>query len=152
MSEQLLPFSKEAQVAAVTPKCSRTGQPKRSCKCPSCIGRRNKRKGSVGQRTARKALGLRDEKWIGRHANEESWTSAVRVEVKAGGTMANPIQLRYDKMRAQSDAATPIGDVRPFVGVVKADGYSDVIVLVKGSDLPAVVGALIEEWTEGTRE
>lgn len=142
-------LSKAGQVARSpggNRRCPNTGEIKNSCQCRSCIGRKNRAKGKAGERAARKALGLREERWRGRTANEETWTSALRVEVKSGGSMANPVQLRYDKMRGQSDAAKPEGDARPFVGVVKADGHSDVIVLVKGSDLPAVVWALVEEW------
>lgn len=145
MTDQL-PFSKQKQTEAVAPRCPRTGDLKRSCKCRPCLGSRNRRKGQVGQRVARKALGLRNERWSGRHANEEVWTSALRVEVKTGGNMANPIQLRYDQMRDQSDASKAEGDPRPFAAVIKADGHSDVIVMFKGSDLPDAVGALLEEW------
>lgn len=146
------PLSKEAQVSRSpggNRYCEETGVRllRRECQGPSCRGRRNRNKGKTGQRAAREALRLSRERWVGREANEETWTAAVRVEVKAGGSMANPIQLRYDKMRAQSDAATAIGDTRPFVGVVKADGHSDVIVMVKGADLPNVVQALLEEWS-----
>lgn len=145
----VVPISKEDQVARSpggNKVCSNTGEPRRVCRCRSCVGRKNRNKGRTGQRAAREALRLSRERWVGREANEETWTAAVRVEVKAGGSMANPVQLRYDKMRAQSDAATAIGDTRPFVAVVKADGHSDVVVMVKGEDLPAVVQALLEEW------
>lgn len=143
-------LSKEAQLARSpggNRTCVHTGEPRRTCKCRSCLGRRNRNKGKTGQRAAREALMLRRERWTGREANEETWTAAVRVEVKAGGNMANPVGLRYDQMRSQSDEATAIGDNRPFVGIVKPDGWSDVVVLVKGKDLPAVVAALLEEWS-----
>jgi hypothetical protein len=145
-----LPFDKATQVERSpggNRRCPNTGELKRNCKCRSCLARRNQRKGKAGQRAARKALGLKDERWIGRHANEESWTAAVRVEVKHGGRMANPVGLRYDQMKAQSDQSAAFGDIRPFCAVVKPDGWSDVVVMVKGSDLPNFVHALLEEWT-----
>jgi hypothetical protein len=92
-------------------------------------------------------LGLASEQWRGREANEETWTAALRVEVKAGGRMANPVGLRYDQMRVQAEQAKAIGDTRPFIAAVKPDGWSDVVVMVKGSDLPDVVAALMEEWS-----
>jgi hypothetical protein len=90
---------------------------------------------------------LQGEQWKGREANEETWTAALRIEVKAGGRMANPVGLRYDQMRDQSDASRAIGDVKPFAAVFKPDGWSDVLVVVKGGDLPSVVQALLEEWS-----
>lgn len=143
-------LSKEAQLERSATQsqrtCKRTGETLRKCSCPSCRGRKNRKKGQAGQREARKALGLAQEQWRGREANEETWTAALRVEVKAGGRMANPVGLRYDQMKAQSEAAKAIGDARPFVAAVKPDGWADVVVMVKGSDLPAVVAALVEEW------
>lgn len=143
-----LPFSKEAQVGQER-YCDESGESvlRRNCNGPSCRGRRNRRKGKRGQTVARKALMLSNEQWSGRQANEETWTSALRVEVKAGGRVANPVQLRYDQMREQSDAAKAIGDTRPFAACVKADGHSDVIVMIRGSDLPNVVAALLDEWS-----
>lgn len=146
MSDQL-PFSKERQVAGVGRKCPTTGTYKGTCTCNPCRGRRNRRKGQAGQRTARKALGLTSERWRGREANEESWTAALRLEVKTGGRMANPIGIRYDQMRDQSEASKAIGDARPFAAVVKPDDWTDVLIVVKGSDLPAFVAALLEEWS-----
>lgn len=142
-----LPYSKEKQVGRER-YCTETGESllRRNCTGPSCRGRRNRAKGKRGQRVARKALMLSDEQWAGRQANEETWTSALRIEVKAGGRMANPVGIRYDQTRAQSDEAKPIGDTRPFAAVFKPDGWSDVLLVVKGSDLPNVVEALLLEW------
>lgn len=144
---EVTPITKESQVGRER-YCDETGESvlRRNCTGPSCRGRRNRAKGKRGQRTARKALMLQGETWRGREANEESWTSALRIEVKAGGRMANPVGLRYDQCRAQSDEAKPIGDIRPFAAVFKPDGWSDVLVVVKGSDLPNVVEALMTEW------
>jgi hypothetical protein len=150
MTEQL-PFDKALQVERSpggNRRCPNTDELKRNCKCSSCRNRRNRGKGRIGQRVARQALGLRRERWVSREANEETWTAALRVEVKAGGRMANPVGLRYDQMRAQSDLATAIGDPRPFCAVVKPDGWSDVVVMVKGSDLPDFVFALLDEWAD----
>jgi hypothetical protein len=144
-------LSKEAQLERASTQnqrlCKHTGETLRKCKCKHCRGRKNRKKGQAGQRVARQALGLTGERWKGREANEETWTAALRVEVKAGGNMANPVGLRYDKMRVQAEQAKAIGDARPFIAAVKPDGWSDVVVMVKGSDLPDVVAALMEEWS-----
>lgn len=143
-------LSKEAQLERSSTQsqrtCKRTGETLRKCTCPSCRGRKNRKKGQRGQRVARQALSLSSEQWRGREANEETWTAALRVEVKAGGRMANPVGIRYDQMRAQSEQAKAIGDTRPFVAAVKPDGWSDVVVLIRGKDLADVVSALMEEW------
>lgn len=145
-----LPFSKEAQLSrspGYNPPCPKTGTPKRQCKCPSCVGRRNKRKGQRKQRQARKALGLKPERWKGREANEETWYSAaVRVEVKSGAQV-KPIATRYVAARQQSDAAKARGDFRPFVFVAAPDG-SQPLVVVRADELQAVVAAFLEEWSE----
>lgn len=144
-----LPFSRAKQVedSPGGPKpCPRTGEPKRTCTCPSCRGRRNRAKGSRAQREARKALGLQPERWKGREANEETWMAALRVEVKAGAQV-RPIATRYVAARNQSDAARAIGDTRPFALYARPDGSAGLLV-IRADELPRVVAALLEEWTK----
>lgn len=143
-------LSKEAQLARSpggNRRCPTTNDLKRTCKCSSCQGARNRRKGQRKQRAARQALNLRSETWRGREANEETWhTSNVRVEVKAG-KQVQPVATRYVNARAQSDASKARGDFRPFVFVACPDG-SQPLVVVRADDLPAVVAAFVEEWAD----
>lgn len=141
-------FSKEAQLARSpggNRRCPTTGVYKGKCTCRSCVGKRSRRKGQRKQREVRKALNLKSERWKGREGNEESWTAALRVEVK-GGKQVESVNRWYVKARQQSDAAKAIGDTRPFAFVAAPDGTSPLIV-VRTDDLPAVVSALMEEWT-----
>ena len=142
-----LPFSKAKQTAtSPNARCDRTGQLKRQCSCPKCMGSRNRRKGQRKQREVRKALNLKPEQWRGRQANEETWHAAnVRVEVKAGAQV-KPIATRYVAARLQSDAAKAVGDPRPFVFVAAPDG-SQPLVVIRTDELPAVVAALMTEWS-----
>lgn len=142
-----LPFSKAKQTAkSPNARCSSTGMLKRQCKCRSCLGARNRRKGQRKQREARKALNLRPESWAGRQANEETWHAAnVRVEVKAGAQV-KPIATRYVAARAQADAARAIGDLRPFVFVACPDG-SQPLIVVRADELGRVLEAFAEEWS-----
>ena len=149
MSQQL-PFSKEAQLerSPGQPRyCDETGVrvTRRECDGPICRGRRNRAKGRRGQKKARDMLGLQPERWAGRHANEETWTAAVRVEVKAGAQV-KPVATRYVAARNQSDAARPIGDLRPFVFVAAPDGTQPLVV-IRQDELRDVVYALVQEWS-----
>lgn len=117
-----------------------SGTPGRPCR--HCIGRRSRAKGKRKQRDARKALGIPglslgvDE--------EELWRGPIRVEVKAGHNDTMPIDTRYRKMRAQSEAARPVGDNRPFAAVAMPPGVSYGIVMIRTDELEAVVGAIAE--------
>lgn len=143
-------LSKEAQLSRSPGGnrwCEETGMRvlKRACQGPKCRGARSRRKGLRKQREVRKALGLKDERWRSRIANEETWTASnLRFEVKAG-KQVEPIATRYVAARNQSDAAKFIGDARPFVFVACPDG-SQPLILIRADDLPAVVAAFVEEW------
>lgn len=52
----------------------------------------------------------------------------------------------YLKCEAQSEAARPIGDHRPFVAVAMPDGSSDGIAMVRLSVLHEFVAAMVENW------
>jgi hypothetical protein len=114
------------------------GQP-----CWSCIGRRNRSQGKKKQRQARKALGIPglslgvDE--------EELWRGAVRVEVKSGKADTGPIDKRYRKSRAQSDASRAYGDNRPFAAITMPPGMSDGYATVRLSEVVEFAYAVIEQ-------
>lgn len=131
------PWECKARVAS----CTRTKP------CISCRNRRNRRKGKRGQADARKVLERltgAEASWAGKLANEETFDHLpVRVEVKAGRSNgANSVFGHYFKAEKQATAAKRIGDTRPFVAAFKPDGLGDVLFVVRGSQLPAVVDAL----------
>lgn len=115
----------------------------RGCKCRSCMGRANKRKGQRKQAKAVTALGIPRSSIHPGH--EEFLPGACRVEVKAGAQI-KPAVTAYLKCEAQSEAARPVGDHRPFVAVAMPDGSSDGIVLVRLSSLHEFVAAMVENW------
>ena len=133
--------------------CGMAGTPKkanrkgvrcvRGCTCPSCRGRANKRKGQRKQAKAVTALGIPRSSIHPGH--EEFLGGAIRVEVKAGGQV-KPAVTAYLRCEAQSEAARPIGDHRPFVAVAMPDGSSDGIAMVRLSALHEFVAAMVEQW------
>ena len=50
--------------------CDRTGEKKNKCKCPKCVGRRNKNKGRRKQNIAKKALKIPDIKYMSQNGHE----------------------------------------------------------------------------------
>lgn len=135
-------LSKEAQLARSPGKenrpCPNTGEPRRSCDCFSCRGTRNRRKGQVKQRQARRNL----EKAFGKPAgptvtsttHEETWRLPVRAEVKAGG-QAKTVDTFYRNTKSQADLSKAIGDLRPFMAVAQPDGTLDGLAVIRLSDL-----------------
>ena len=109
----------------------------RGCECVRCRGKRNRTKGDSKARQARKTLGIPGV--MSRH--EEHWGGKCRVEMKAGAQVG-PIATRFDNARAQSEAARPIGDNRPFMMVAMPDGQKDGIVLMRLSDFVQTYGTL----------
>jgi len=133
-------LSKEAQLARSpggNRLCPTTREPKRSCSCFSCRGTRNRRKGQVKQRQARKQL----EKAFGKPAgpsvtstaHEETWRLPVRPEVKSGG-QAKTVDTFYRNTKAQSDLQKAIGDTRPFMAIAMVDGSTDGLGVMRLSD------------------
>lgn len=110
------------------------------CKCPSCRGKNNRRKGDRKAATARKALGAMGANT--RH--EEHWGGGLRIEAKAGAQVG-PILTRYLAAKNQSEAARPIGDNRPFVMAAMPDRGPGLVVMEIG-DLEQIVAALLENW------
>ena len=109
----------------------------KGCGDPVARGKRNRAKGDSKARAARKKLGIPGAN--SRH--EEVWGGIVRVEMKAG-KQVGPIATRFDEARAQSEAARPIGDVRPFVMVAMPDGTTEGIVLLSLSDFADILRLL----------
>lgn len=128
-------------------KCSAVGQPTktghpRGCVCPRCTGKRNKRKGQAKQAKATTALGIPRSALSPGH--EEFLGGTVRVEVKAGAQVKAAVTA-YLRMEAQSEAARPVGDHRPFVGVAMPDGASYGVVMIRTDRLTEAVAALAEQ-------
>jgi hypothetical protein len=127
--------------------CGLFGTPKKNghiayhCRCPSCLGRRNKTKGAAKQRKVRRAFGIEGPSLGADH--EEHWRGAVRIEVKAGGQISPP-WTAFLRMEAQSEASRPIGDNRPFMGIAMPDGVTDGVVLVRLSKLKDVAQAITD--------
>lgn len=119
----------------------------RQCKCRRCRGRQNRKRGIDKQRKATKQLGLSHGQFAGTH--EEALQGPVVTEHKADARHAKPIATAYRRMRAQSDAARSIGDVRPFVASSTAPGSSQTLYTVAADDLEAFVYALAEAWGYG---
>lgn len=116
----------------------------RGCRCVSCRGRQNRRKGQRKQRVAQKALRIPGTALGANH--EELWRGVVRAEVKAGGQVA-PAWRQYLKMEDQAEMARAIGDTRMFAGVVMPDGIADGVVMVRLSrvfEFARVLNALDE--------
>lgn len=101
----------------------------RGCKCPRCMGKRNRAKGDAKARKARKALGITGVN--SRH--EEVWGGDVRVEVKAGAQI-KPVVTAFLRCEIQSEQHRPIGDTRPFMLVVMPDGSTDGLIVMRLKD------------------
>lgn len=113
----------------------------RGCPCKHCMGKRNRAKGDLKARQARKALGIAGANT--RH--EEHLGGLVRWEAKAGKTDAGPVWTKYLASEAQSEAARPLGDHRPFIATFAMDGQSDHLVTFRLSRITEVVAALAEQ-------
>lgn len=114
----------------------------RECKCASCRGKNNRRKGDRKAAVARKQLGAMGAN--SRH--EEHWGGSLRIEAKAGAQVG-PILTRYLAAKNQSEAQRPIGDNRPFVMAAMPDRGPGLLV-VEIDELAQIVAALLENWGE----
>lgn len=95
---------------------------KRVCGCKRCQGRKNRRNGLAAQTKGAKALGV-PRVGAMRPGDEEHYAGALRMESKSGGIVKACITA-YRHAEAQSEAARPIGDHRPYVGVFTHDGLT----------------------------
>jgi len=106
-------------------------------------GRLNKQKGHRKQSLARKALEElfgTEAAFHGRKAEESHWHHLpIRVEVKAG-KQVKPVETRFLAAEKQADAATPIGDPRPFVFIAMPDGMTDGLFVCRLSTLKELLG------------
>ncbi len=117
----------------------------RGCKCKQCRGRRNRSSGLAAQRKAAKALMVPQVGWS-RPGDEENWAGSVRAEVKSGAQV-KPLHTAWAKAAAQSEAARPIGDTRPFVMVARVSPTGkDGLVILQESQLREVVYTLAEAF------
>ncbi len=112
--------------------------------CKVCQGRANKRKGQRKQAKATTALGIPRGSISAGH--EEFLPGTLRVEVKAGGRVANPVWTRYRDCETQSEAQRPFGDHRPFAAVYMPDGQSDGLVVVRLSNVHEFAAAIVEQF------
>lgn len=126
-------------------KPSRDGRRRvQGCDDPVARGKRSRTKGDTKARAARKSLGL-----VGANTrHEELWGGPVRTESKAGGK-AKPVATAYNLARAQSEAARPMGDTRPFVASFCPDGSKHTLFVIRSDDLEAAVFAMAEAWGYG---
>lgn len=123
----------------------------RKAPCRSCLGRRNRRKGQVAQRMARKVTGVPQTQFHGQLANEENYRDPhFRWECKAGA-QAGPVGTRFTASEGQADGNKAIGDFRPFAAQFVPPGWAgDCIVAMRGSVFNRVVRpALDEYWGDG---
>jgi hypothetical protein len=112
----------------------------RKCSCARCRGRNSRSKGDGKARKARAALAIPGVN--SRH--EEHTGGTVRWEAKAGAQI-QPMWTAFRKAEAQSEAARPVGDNRPFVMTAAPDGESDQIVAFRLSKVREVTAALAEQ-------
>ena len=128
-------------------ECKNTGDKKRSCKCRTCINRRNRSKGKRKQVLAMKQLNIPSNRFRGADSDEENWKGSARYEVKAGKQHESFAKPFY-KAKEQSDANhKAIGSLsKPFVYVNMPDGRSDGIVAFQLSDVENACVALLENF------
>lgn len=127
-------------------KPNRTGKRcVRGCKCLSCRNRNNRKRGLTKQRKAAVALGLDVGKFL--PSDEEAMGGNLRMECKATKREAGPVWTAFRLVEAQSEAARPIGDHRPFVAAFMPPGEDkDGLVVCRMSALPQVAAAIVESW------
>lgn len=135
-------------------ECGLHGTPKRrplghvrGCPCVRCRNKNNRARGDAKARLGRKALRLPGVN--SRH--EEVLGGPVRVEFKSG-KKANPVLTAYRNAKAQSEAARPIGDSRPFCAGFIPEGSSTVLFVVSSDDLDAFVVGLAQAWEASCSE
>lgn len=117
----------------------------RKCKCVSCRNRNNRKRGLKKQKQAAMALGLVTGKFA--PSDEEAFAGALRFECKATKREAGPVWTAFQNVEAQSEAARPIGDHRPFVAAFMPPGEGrDGLVVCRMSVLNEVAAAIVEQW------
>ena len=136
------PYSKDTQLTRSPgsgKRCPTTGKFRVSCTCRVCVGKRNRRKGQVAQRSQRKALerisGRPVVGSVAQGGNEENWRGEFRVEAKSGKQVES-LTVRFIAAETQSNMAKAIGDSRPFVFAAAPDSFGgDAIWAMRRSEL-----------------
>lgn len=116
--------------------------------CVSCRNRRNRNQGRDKQRAGVKAIEQAFDvsfgRFQGQRAHEENMRGPIRIEAKSGA-QCGPAATRFLKSEAQSEAARPLGDTRPFAEVLMPYGWgSDGIFSCRLSKLREVFEALTQ--------
>lgn len=141
---EVTPIPKGSEAGA--PRCEDSGDLKRNCKCSRCLGARNRRKGLRKQRDARKAAEKILDQRAGRYAsqtgNEENWRLRLRFEHKAT-KQSGAVVTFYRNCREQCDAATSVGDIRPFVAIASQNGTSKRVWVISDEDVVAFAEQLL---------
>jgi hypothetical protein len=109
----------------------------KNCGDPVARGVRARRKGKRAQRAVANKLGIPTGIEGG---NEETWRSALRIEVKQGRQVQAAVTA-YKRTRDQSELVRFVGDNRPFMGVVVNEGLE--VCLVALDDLEDVAHAVL---------
>lgn len=109
----------------------------RGCGDPVARGGRARRKGKRAQRAVANKLGIPTGIDGG---NEETWRSSLRIEVKQGKQVQAAVTA-FRRTRDQSEQARPIGDNRPFMGVVVHERLE--VCLIALDDLEQVAAAVL---------
>ena len=127
--------------------CDRTGEKKNKCKCPKCVGRKNKNKGRRKQNLAKKALKIPDSKYMSQNGHEENWAVNFRVEVKSGKQI-QPLVNAFNKGKQQSDVAhLSIGSgSKPFVHIAMPDGSTNGIISFELNDLENICYEVLQNF------
>lgn len=127
-------YSKEEQLGR-SPGGNRIckhGNRKELCSDYACRNSRNRLGGLKKQKRDGKQIAKALGKPAGLLSNEETTTWPIRWEEKSG-KLALPVRRFYDLCKAQSDAATPIGSMYPFVAV--AGDQTSGLAVIEISDL-----------------
>ncbi len=109
----------------------------KNCGDPVARGGRARRKGKRAQRAVANKLGIPSGIDGG---NEETWRSALRIEVKQGKQVQAAVTA-FRRTRDQSEQSRPTGDNRPFMGVVVHEGLE--VCLIALDDLENVASAVL---------
>ncbi len=117
--------------------------------CHSCRGRRNRDRGRVKQRVGVKLIEQQFDisfgDFRGQRAHEENMRGSIRLEAKSGA-QCGPAATRFKKSEEQSEAARPVGDLRPFAEILMPEGWgNDGIFSCRLSQLGRVVEALVNQ-------
>lgn len=122
----------------------KTEHVQRKCKCPRCIGRRNRVSGMKKQRQAKKRLRIPSARFHGQDGNEENWRGYFRTEVKSGKQVGGVAWFLRAEIQAAQNAA--IGDNRPFAFVAMPNGMgSEGLITVRLSVWEQHIAPLLEE-------